>query len=82
MEELKSNEKWVLPALKMMRDICCLYESGGNAGKATRDAAGINRSPTDATFPCYFSHRFSHTLYGYGTGEIDRYFLALCMFLF
>ncbi|XP_047523488.1 probable ubiquitin carboxyl-terminal hydrolase FAF [Pieris napi] len=31
-EELKSNEKWVLPALKLMRDICCLYESGGNAG--------------------------------------------------
>lgn len=32
MGELKSNEKWVLPALKMMRDICCLYESGGSAG--------------------------------------------------
>ncbi|CAB3237376.1 unnamed protein product [Arctia plantaginis] len=26
-EELKTNEKWVLPALKMMRDICCLYEA-------------------------------------------------------
>lgn len=29
MEELKTNEKWVLPALKVMRDICCLYEAGG-----------------------------------------------------
>ncbi|XP_060810679.1 probable ubiquitin carboxyl-terminal hydrolase FAF-X isoform X1 [Amyelois transitella] len=28
-EELKTNEKWVLPALKVMRDICCLYEAGG-----------------------------------------------------
>ncbi|KAL4715241.1 hypothetical protein ACJJTC_007823 [Scirpophaga incertulas] len=28
-EELKTNEKWVLPALKMMREICCLYEAGG-----------------------------------------------------
>ncbi|CAH0691384.1 unnamed protein product [Chilo suppressalis] len=27
-EELKTNEKWVLPALKMMREICCLYEAG------------------------------------------------------
>ncbi|XP_013166422.1 PREDICTED: probable ubiquitin carboxyl-terminal hydrolase FAF-X, partial [Papilio xuthus] len=30
--ELKNNEKWVLPALKMMREICCLYESGGGTG--------------------------------------------------
>lgn len=32
MEELKSNDKWVLPALKMMREICCLYDAGGGAG--------------------------------------------------
>ncbi|XP_069354342.1 ubiquitin carboxyl-terminal hydrolase 9X isoform X2 [Maniola hyperantus] len=31
-EELKSNDKWVLPALKMMREICCLYEAGGGSG--------------------------------------------------
>ncbi|XP_026323637.1 probable ubiquitin carboxyl-terminal hydrolase FAF-Y isoform X2 [Hyposmocoma kahamanoa] len=31
-EELKTNEKWVLPALKVMRDICCLYEAGGGTG--------------------------------------------------
>uniref|UniRef100_A0A2A4J087 ubiquitinyl hydrolase 1 n=1 Tax=Heliothis virescens TaxID=7102 RepID=A0A2A4J087_HELVI len=31
-EELKTNEKWVLPALKMMREICCLYEAGGGTG--------------------------------------------------
>ncbi|XP_045454666.1 probable ubiquitin carboxyl-terminal hydrolase FAF-X [Melitaea cinxia] len=33
-EELKSNDRWVLPALKMMREICCLYEAG--AGSAVR----------------------------------------------
>lgn len=27
-EELKTNDKWVIPALKVMRDICCLYETG------------------------------------------------------
>lgn len=31
-EELKAREKWVLPALKMLRDICCLYEAGGSTG--------------------------------------------------
>ncbi|XP_047040633.1 probable ubiquitin carboxyl-terminal hydrolase FAF-X isoform X3 [Helicoverpa zea] len=31
-DELKTNEKWVLPALKMMREICCLYEAGGGTG--------------------------------------------------
>ncbi|XP_028043113.1 probable ubiquitin carboxyl-terminal hydrolase FAF-X isoform X2 [Bombyx mandarina] len=31
-EELKTNEKWVLPALKMMKEICCLYEAGGGTG--------------------------------------------------
>lgn len=31
-EELKAREKWALPALKMLRDICCLYESGGSTG--------------------------------------------------
>lgn len=25
-EELKSNEKWALPALRLIREICCLYE--------------------------------------------------------
>ncbi|KAG6452569.1 hypothetical protein O3G_MSEX007736 [Manduca sexta] len=31
-EELKTNEKWVLPALKVMKEICCLYEAGGGTG--------------------------------------------------
>lgn len=31
-EELKAREKWALPALKMLRDICCLYEVGGGTG--------------------------------------------------
>lgn len=31
-EELKTNERWVLPALKMMREICCLYEAGAGSG--------------------------------------------------
>lgn len=25
MEELRSNEKWVIPALKQMKEICMLY---------------------------------------------------------
>lgn len=31
-EELKTNDKWALPALKVLRDICCLYEVGGGTG--------------------------------------------------
>ncbi|XP_077293704.1 ubiquitin carboxyl-terminal hydrolase-like faf isoform X2 [Arctopsyche grandis] len=27
-EELKSSERWALPALKHMQEICCLYEAG------------------------------------------------------
>ncbi|KAK6644525.1 hypothetical protein RUM43_000792 [Polyplax serrata] len=29
-EELKSGDKWVLPALKQIREICCLYEQSPN----------------------------------------------------
>lgn len=32
MEQLKTNDKWALPALKVLRDICCLYEAGGGTG--------------------------------------------------
>lgn len=31
-EEMKKSDKWVLPALKVMREICCLYEPAGGAG--------------------------------------------------
>ncbi|XP_072935903.1 probable ubiquitin carboxyl-terminal hydrolase FAF isoform X3 [Epargyreus clarus] len=31
-EEVKKSDKWVLPALKVMREICCLYEPAGGAG--------------------------------------------------
>lgn len=27
-EELKNSERWALPALKHMQEICCLYEAG------------------------------------------------------
>lgn len=29
-DELKGGEKWVLPALKQIREICCLYEPSAN----------------------------------------------------
>ncbi|XP_055902389.1 probable ubiquitin carboxyl-terminal hydrolase FAF isoform X2 [Eupeodes corollae] len=29
-DELKSNGNWVLPALRLIREICCLYESNHN----------------------------------------------------
>ncbi|XP_071440611.1 ubiquitin carboxyl-terminal hydrolase 9X isoform X2 [Hetaerina americana] len=29
-EELKTNDKWVLPALKQIKEICCLYEPSPN----------------------------------------------------
>ncbi|XP_066599991.1 ubiquitin carboxyl-terminal hydrolase 9X [Prorops nasuta] len=35
-EELKSGDKWVLPALKQIREICCLYESTPNIGHSQR----------------------------------------------
>ncbi|KAG7304516.1 hypothetical protein JYU34_011466 [Plutella xylostella] len=35
-EELKTNENWVIPALKMMREICCLYGYCSEAGGGVR----------------------------------------------
>lgn len=35
-EELKSSNKWALPALKQIREICCLYESNPNMGHSQR----------------------------------------------
>ncbi|XP_039296311.1 LOW QUALITY PROTEIN: probable ubiquitin carboxyl-terminal hydrolase FAF-X [Nilaparvata lugens] len=35
-EELKSNEMWVLPALKQIREICCLYEPNPNVNHTQR----------------------------------------------
>ncbi|XP_018561344.1 probable ubiquitin carboxyl-terminal hydrolase FAF-X isoform X3 [Anoplophora glabripennis] len=35
-EELKNGEKWVLPALKQIREICTLYEQNTNGGHAQR----------------------------------------------
>jgi ubiquitin carboxyl-terminal hydrolase 9/24 len=34
-EELKSNDNWVLPALRLIREICCLYEATPNHGPRT-----------------------------------------------
>ncbi|XP_001604458.2 probable ubiquitin carboxyl-terminal hydrolase FAF-X isoform X1 [Nasonia vitripennis] len=35
-EELKSGDKWALPALKQIREICCLYEPNPNIGHNPR----------------------------------------------
>ncbi|XP_014223439.1 probable ubiquitin carboxyl-terminal hydrolase FAF-X isoform X1 [Trichogramma pretiosum] len=35
-EELKSDEKWALPSLKQIREICCLYEPNPNVGHNQR----------------------------------------------
>ncbi|XP_043475108.1 probable ubiquitin carboxyl-terminal hydrolase FAF-X isoform X1 [Leptopilina heterotoma] len=35
-EELKSGDKWALPALKQIREICCLYEPNPNMGHSQR----------------------------------------------
>lgn len=35
MDELKSGDLWTLPALKLIRDICCLYEPSTNVTNHT-----------------------------------------------
>jgi len=35
-EELKNGDKWALPALKQIREICCLYEPNPNLGHNQR----------------------------------------------
>lgn len=35
-EELKNGDKWALPALKQIREICCLYEPNPNLGHSQR----------------------------------------------
>ncbi|XP_032295412.1 probable ubiquitin carboxyl-terminal hydrolase FAF isoform X1 [Drosophila virilis] len=39
--ELKSGDTWVLPALRLIRDICCLYDTTPN--HAPRTQTGTNR---------------------------------------
>ncbi|KAH8382269.1 hypothetical protein KR009_002590 [Drosophila setifemur] len=39
--ELKSGDSWVLPALRLIRDICCLYDTTPN--HAPRTQTGTNR---------------------------------------
>lgn len=36
MEELKTGDSWVLPALKQIREICTLYEQNTNGGHPQR----------------------------------------------
>lgn len=38
-DELKNGDQWVLPALKQIRDICCLYEQSGS-GTGTHTGSG------------------------------------------
>lgn len=40
-EELKAGDEWALPALKLIRDICCLYEAPPN--HAPRVPSTLNR---------------------------------------
>ncbi|KAJ8679779.1 hypothetical protein QAD02_015566 [Eretmocerus hayati] len=35
-DELKTGDKWALPALKLIREICCLYEQNPNMGHNPR----------------------------------------------
>lgn len=35
-DELKSGDQWVLPALKQIREICCLYEPSANSAHSQR----------------------------------------------
>ncbi|KAI5714812.1 hypothetical protein M8J77_005865 [Diaphorina citri] len=46
-EEFKSNPKWVVPALRQIKDICCLYEPGQNlnshAPPSSRSHSSNNR---------------------------------------
>lgn len=35
-DELKNGDKWALPALKQIREICCLYEPNPNMGHSQR----------------------------------------------
>uniref|UniRef100_A0A224XFS3 Putative ubiquitin carboxyl-terminal hydrolase faf-x n=1 Tax=Panstrongylus lignarius TaxID=156445 RepID=A0A224XFS3_9HEMI len=50
-EELKNNEKWVLPALKQIREIACLYEQPPNTNQRTHQICYrqevINKLQTD-----------------------------------
>lgn len=65
-EELKTNEKWVLPALKMMREICCLYESGVMTGvrpHVTRQQL-IDRSVTQHALVILVTDSLTHYMDG------------------
>ncbi|XP_068629076.1 probable ubiquitin carboxyl-terminal hydrolase FAF isoform X3 [Battus philenor] len=76
-EELKNNEKWVLPALKMMREICCLYEAGGGTGvrpHVTRQEL-IDRLQTQHSLVILVTDSLTHYMDGVRNklleGEID-----------
>ena len=40
-EELKTNSAWVIPALKQIRDICCLYPEGPPVNSGAAPAASV-----------------------------------------
>ncbi|XP_063547239.1 probable ubiquitin carboxyl-terminal hydrolase FAF-X isoform X2 [Cydia strobilella] len=77
-EELKSNERWVLPALKMMREICCLYEAGAGSGvrpHVTRQEL-IDRLQTQHSLVILVTDSLTNYMDGVraklaGEGEID-----------
>ncbi|CAK1599935.1 unnamed protein product [Parnassius mnemosyne] len=77
-EELKNNERWVLPALKMMRDICSLYEAGGGTGvrpHVTRQEL-IDRLQTQHSLVILVTDSLTHYMDGVRNklleeGEID-----------
>ncbi|KAI8429984.1 hypothetical protein MSG28_000438 [Choristoneura fumiferana] len=77
-EELKTNERWVLPALKMMREICCLYEAGAGSGvrpHVTRQEL-IDRLQTQHSLVILVTDSLTHYLDGVraklaGEGDID-----------
>jgi ubiquitin carboxyl-terminal hydrolase 9/24 len=44
-EELKNSKNWVLPALKQIRDICCLYQESPPNVSAPGPHGGGQRTP-------------------------------------
>lgn len=42
-EELRAGDNWVLPALKLIRDICCLYEATPNHAPRVHAHPVLNR---------------------------------------
>nr|CAD7589819.1 unnamed protein product [Timema genevievae] len=50
-EELKTGDQWALPALKQIREICCLYEPSPNMNHSQRFVEDV--SPNELNLPAF-----------------------------